>query len=323
VVPGVTDRRFKGKITYFTAGSDYGFIHCPELFERYRKDVFVSAEFIGARGVGDPVSFNVIFKKQGSPQAISLQDLEAAAPTNETAGAAAAPGSEAAAVAAFAEAADEWELARFGYVIRTVGESGDGITYPQCGDRICISYCGRLAVNGAPFDEDDECYFTVGQGSMIAGLDMGLTEMSLGEEAQLLIHETHGYGKVGAPAPVPIPPGANLVFHVKLLNVEKMQEEKVERQEATSSAPENEVVELRRKVENLSVGAWLREVDKSGVLAVYEKYLSREFESVDEIVLVYTKVGRDGNLRLEKEFFKDVGVTRLPHQRLFRNWFEA
>merc|ERR1712039_1167012 len=93
-------------------------------------------------------------------------------------------------------------------------------------------------------------------------------------------------------------------------------------QEPTSAGPENKVEELRRKVESLSIQAWLREVDKSGVLIVYEKYLTREFESVDEIVLIYTKVGRDGNLRLEKEFFKDVGITRLPHQRLFRNWFE-
>lgn len=159
----MTDRRFEGKISYF--GNEYGFIRCDELLERYGKDVFASAEFLGARDVGDAVSFMVIFKKQGNPQAINIEDLD------DGASALLSPGDEAASAIALAKGIDEADLASSGFVICNTSAQGDGATFPRSGDIVCISYIGRLADTGEVFDEDDECHFTLGQGCMTAGIE--------------------------------------------------------------------------------------------------------------------------------------------------------
>merc|ERR1719440_1087771 len=216
-VPGVTDRRFEGKISYFGPSNDYGFIHCEELFERYGKDVFAPAQFIGERSPGDAVSFAVIFKKQGNPQAINIEDLD------DVASVLASAGSEAAAAVALAKEIDEAALAISGFVIRSTGAQGDATTFPQSGDLVCISYTGRVANTGEVFDEDDECHFILGQGNIIAGIDAGVMQMSLGDEIQLLVHRTYGYAEIGAPTSVPVPPGSDLVFKVKLLAIERAQ----------------------------------------------------------------------------------------------------
>merc|ERR1712070_773201 len=78
-VPGVTDQRFEGRIVRYREGSEFGFIHCPELFERYNKDVFAAGTFLEGRSAGEMVSFSVIFKKQGSPQAIDVEDADGVA----------------------------------------------------------------------------------------------------------------------------------------------------------------------------------------------------------------------------------------------------
>merc|ERR1711908_185062 len=99
--------------------------------------------------------------------------------------------------------------------------------------------------------------------------------MSLGEEAQLLVHESHGYGNVGAPGPVPIPAGSSLVFNVKLMEIDGPRANEHSYQTDESQAPANKLMELRSRVENLSIPAWLREVDKSGSLAQYATYIQR------------------------------------------------
>jgi len=57
----------------------------------------------------------------------------------------------------------------------------------------------------------------VGVGKLIAGWDAALLTMSVGEQAVVSIPSEHAYGKKGKPPT--IPPNADLVFNLELLNV--------------------------------------------------------------------------------------------------------
>lgn len=114
-------------------------------------------------------------------------------------------------------AVDKEQLVKRGYALRTLGHPGDGKTYPQDGDRVCVSFVGRLASGGATFEVAERFEFALGAGSVIAGLEKGVAEMSLGQQAHLAVHYSHAYGAKGAPSARAIPPFANLVYFVKLL----------------------------------------------------------------------------------------------------------
>ncbi|EGB08814.1 hypothetical protein AURANDRAFT_17413, partial [Aureococcus anophagefferens] len=98
---------------------------------------------------------------------------------------------------------------------------GDGVTFPQKGDKMKMHYTGTLKADGSKFDSSRDrgkaFEFTIGVGQVIKGWDEGVAKMSLGERATLQITADYGYGAAGHP-PV-IPENADLVFDVEVLAI--------------------------------------------------------------------------------------------------------
>jgi FKBP-type peptidyl-prolyl cis-trans isomerase len=89
------------------------------------------------------------------------------------------------------------------------------------GDRVVVHYTGWLT-DGKQFDSslDGEPFaFTLGVGEVIAGWDEGISGMKVGDKRKLWIPAKLGYGRRGAPPE--IPPNAELVFEVELLEIRK------------------------------------------------------------------------------------------------------
>jgi cold shock CspA family protein len=61
--------RHVGTIKSYNATKGFGFVECPEVFARYKRDVFIHKDQIGDTKVGDNVIFTVETNKQGMPQA--------------------------------------------------------------------------------------------------------------------------------------------------------------------------------------------------------------------------------------------------------------
>jgi FKBP-type peptidyl-prolyl cis-trans isomerase FkpA len=89
------------------------------------------------------------------------------------------------------------------------------------GDRVVVHYTGWLT-DGKQFDSslDGEPFsFKLGVGEVIAGWDEGLAGMMVGGKRKLRIPPALGYGRKGS---LPgIPPNAELIFEVELLEVQK------------------------------------------------------------------------------------------------------
>ena len=68
-----------------------------------------------------------------------------------------------------------------------------------------------------------EFTFTLGEGQVIAGWDMGLREMCIGELRELVVPPQYGYGEY--PVGDKIPPRALLVFYVELLKIKDPEED--------------------------------------------------------------------------------------------------
>jgi peptidylprolyl isomerase len=81
------------------------------------------------------------------------------------------------------------------------------------GQRVNVRYTGWLA-NGRQFDSGT-IPFTLGARAVIAGWDQGIVGMRVGEQRQLIIPPSLGYGAAGNG---PIPGNAVLVFNVELLS---------------------------------------------------------------------------------------------------------
>ena len=88
------------------------------------------------------------------------------------------------------------------------------------GATVSVHYKGQLA-DGTVFDSSykrkEPIEFALGTGQVIAGWDEGVALLSIGDKARFVIPSHLGYGAQGAGGV--IPPNANLIFDVELVNV--------------------------------------------------------------------------------------------------------
>ncbi len=100
-------------------------------------------------------------------------------------------------------------------------EQGSG-PQPGGGDRVSVNYFGALAEDGADFDNSfmrgQPYMFPFGQGQSIPGFEEGIGLLNEGGSAVLFIPAELGYGEAGSPPA--IPGGAELLFYVKLEDVQ-------------------------------------------------------------------------------------------------------
>ncbi len=98
-------------------------------------------------------------------------------------------------------------------------KEGTGIEVKD-GSMVSVHYTGVLE-NGMKFDSSVDrgipFEFTLGDGQVIKGWDIGVEGMKIGEKRKLTIPSTLAYGERGAGGV--IPPNATLIFEVELLNI--------------------------------------------------------------------------------------------------------
>lgn len=91
----------------------------------------------------------------------------------------------------------------------------------KAGDSVSVHYSGWLE-DGTLFDSSiprgSPFPFTIGQGSVIAGWDEGVTGMKVGESRQLRIPSDLAYGEQGSPPTIPA--NATLIFDIELLQLD-------------------------------------------------------------------------------------------------------
>lgn len=98
--------------------------------------------------------------------------------------------------------------------------SGTG-PVPQKGQMVSVHYTGWFT-DGKKFDssvdrEEPFC-FVLGEGQVIAGWDLGVAKMKVGDKVKLTLPPEFAYGRDGYPGA--IPPNSTLVFEVELLGIE-------------------------------------------------------------------------------------------------------
>jgi len=97
--------------------------------------------------------------------------------------------------------------------------TGNGPT-PKKGDLVTVHYTGWLT-DGVKFDssvdQDEPFTFVLGEKQVIAGWDLGVATMNVGDKVKLTIPPDLAYGRSGYPGA--IPPNATLIFDVELLRI--------------------------------------------------------------------------------------------------------
>lgn len=91
---------------------------------------------------------------------------------------------------------------------------------PKTGNTVVVHYTGKFT-DGSVFDSsverNDPFEFVLGMGQVIAGWDIGVAQMKVGDKVKLTIPPELAYGREGYPGA--IPPNSTLVFEVELLDV--------------------------------------------------------------------------------------------------------
>jgi FKBP-type peptidyl-prolyl cis-trans isomerase FkpA len=109
---------------------------------------------------------------------------------------------------------------------------------PTKADYVLVKYIGYLASNGKVFDQNTGTAFSLG--GVIPGFSEGIQLMARGSVSRLCIPAAIGYGEKSAGI---IPPNADLVFQVELLDfktqaeVEKINADAARQAEAQAAPP--------------------------------------------------------------------------------------
>lgn len=111
----------------------------------------------------------------------------------------------------------------------TTIEAGEG-DFAQVGDVAFVKYTGKLAESGEVFDQSRDVPlpiegifpegtpFPIDEGATIDGFFNGLQKMQPGGKYELFIPSDQAYG-AEPPQGAPIPPNADLIFEIELVDV--------------------------------------------------------------------------------------------------------
>ena len=119
----------------------------------------------------------------------------------------------------------------------TRAPTSDAVGPPPVGDEVKAHYTGTLQ-DGTQFDSSRDrgsvFKFTIGQGQVIRGWDVGFASMKVGERAVLRCRADYAYGDDGSPPTIPA--GATLDFDVELLGFGPREKDKWEMSDAEKQA---------------------------------------------------------------------------------------
>ncbi|MCF6360920.1 MAG: FKBP-type peptidyl-prolyl cis-trans isomerase [Cyclobacteriaceae bacterium] len=101
------------------------------------------------------------------------------------------------------------------YVLQEEGGEA-GLTPPDVGVKVIVSYKGFLMETGVQFDENDTIEFSLG--NLITGWQVVLLDMQEGDSVTMYIPSGYGYG-FKKETTNDIPSNANLIFQMKLHQV--------------------------------------------------------------------------------------------------------
>jgi len=113
------------------------------------------------------------------------------------------------------------DISKDGGVVKNTIAEGSGILIND-GYEVKLNYQGKLS-DGRIFDSSltrkKPFSFTIGEGKVISGWEIGIKSMKVGEKAKFYISSKYGYKKKGIP-PI-IPPNADLFFEIEIIDAVK------------------------------------------------------------------------------------------------------